>query len=85
LFIVSFNPTYMFRQAPAIFRVVVIKYQVTLFKNSVIKVKKEGQVFSKKSRCKIDVKKGPVGSCVVCAGVRFRTGTLRMAGAGRNM
>jgi hypothetical protein len=32
----------------------------------VIKVKKEGQVFSKKSRCKIDVKMGPVGSCVVC-------------------
>jgi hypothetical protein len=39
----------MFRPTPAIFRVVVIKYQVKLFKNSVIEVKKEGQVFSKKS------------------------------------
>jgi hypothetical protein len=36
------NPTYMFRSAPAIFRVVVVKYQVKLFKNSVIKLKKGG-------------------------------------------
>jgi hypothetical protein len=35
LFIVSFNPTYLFRPAPAIFRVVVIKYQVKLFKKQV--------------------------------------------------
>jgi hypothetical protein len=56
----------MFRPAPAIFRVVVIKYKVKLFKNSVIKVKKEDQVFSKKSLCKIGVKMGPVGICVVC-------------------
>jgi hypothetical protein len=49
LFIISFNPTYMFRPEPAIFRVGVIKYQVKLFKNSVIKVKMESQVFSKKS------------------------------------
>jgi hypothetical protein len=61
-----FNPTYMFRPPPAIFRVVVIKYQVKLFKNSVIKVKKEGQVFSKKSWRKIDVEMVTV-LCVWCA------------------
>jgi hypothetical protein len=42
----------MFRPAQAILRVVVIKYQVKLFKKSVY--------------VKIDVKMGLVASCVVC-------------------
>ena len=45
LFIISLNSTYMFRPAPAILRVGVIKYQVQCSKKSVVKIKK-GQVFS---------------------------------------
>jgi hypothetical protein len=40
LFIISLNSTYMFRPAPAILRVGVIKYQEQCFKKSVLKIKK---------------------------------------------
>ena len=40
LFIISLNSTCMFRPAPAILRVGVIKYQVQCFKKSVVKIKK---------------------------------------------
>jgi hypothetical protein len=38
LFIISVNSTYMFRPAPAILRVGVIKYQVQYFKKSVVTI-----------------------------------------------
>ena len=59
----------MFRPAPAILRVVVIK----LFKNSVIKAKRTAK-YSVKSH---DVKTGPVGSCVVWCVIQDCLGSAR--------
>ena len=50
LFIISLNSTYMFRPAPAIFRVVVMKYQVQCSKR-VDKIKKGAKYLVKMSRC----------------------------------
>jgi hypothetical protein len=51
LFIISLNSTYMFRPAPAILRVDVIKYQVQCFKKCVVKMKQGAKYLIKLSWC----------------------------------
>jgi hypothetical protein len=49
LFIISLNSIYMFRPAPAILRVGVVKYQVQCFKKCVVKTKKRAKYLAKMS------------------------------------
>jgi hypothetical protein len=49
LFIISVNSTYMFRPAPAILSVGVIKYQVQCFKKCVVKIKQGAKYLVKLS------------------------------------
>jgi hypothetical protein len=58
----------MFWPPPAILRVAVIKVKLfkNYLKNSVIKSKRRAKYSVKSHDVKTDVKKGLVGSCVVC-------------------
>jgi hypothetical protein len=51
LFIISLKSTYVFRPAPAIVRVGVIKYQVQCFKKFVVKMKQGAKYLVKMSWC----------------------------------
>ena len=57
----------MFRPAPAILWVGVVKYQVQFFKKSVVKIKNRAKYLVKMSWClETDEKMGSAGSCAAC-------------------